>query len=111
MTLSDDDGDLVYVIRASAIDDAALMRKVSVEQLVEFLLYVKEVHQLVLDARAARTGRLHTVVFYEKAMLLAEGGVLEYDAPAKLLAKRDGAFRKLAEETGDLMGLVAAAQD
>ena len=43
-------------------------------------------------------------------MLLAEGGVLEYDAPAKLLAKRDGAFRKLAEETGDLMGLVAAAQ-
>ena len=54
--------------------------------------------------------RLHTVVFYEKAMLLAEGGVLEYDAPAKLLAKKDGAFRKLAEETGDLMGLVAAAQ-
>ena len=54
--------------------------------------------------------RLHTVVFYEKAMLLAEGGVLEYDAPATLLAKKDGAFRKLAEETGDLMGLVAAAQ-
>ena len=54
--------------------------------------------------------RLHTVVFYEKVMLLAEGGVLEYDAPAKLLSKKDGAFRKLAEETGDLMGLVAAAQ-
>ena len=54
--------------------------------------------------------RLHTVVFYEKVMLLAEGGVLEYDAPATLLQKRDGAFRKLAEETGDLMGLVAAAQ-
>ena len=54
--------------------------------------------------------RLHTVVFYEKAMLLAEGGVLEYDAPAALLAKKDGAFRKLAEETGDLMGLAAAAQ-
>ena len=29
--------------------------------------------------------RLHTVVFYEKVMLLAEGGVLEYDAPATLL--------------------------
>ena len=54
--------------------------------------------------------RLHTVVFYEKVMLLAEGGVLEYDAPATLLSKKDGAFRKLAEETGDLMGLVAAAQ-
>ena len=63
MTLSSEDGDLVYVIRASAIDDSALMREVSVEQLVEFLLYVKEVHQLVLDARAARTGRLNTVIF------------------------------------------------
>ena len=42
--------------------------------------------------------RLHTVVFYEKAMILAEGEVIEYDAPAKLLAMRDGAFRKLAEE-------------
>ena len=32
-------------------------------QLTEFLLYVKEIHALVADARSARTGRLCTVVF------------------------------------------------
>ena len=58
MTLNTDDGDLVYVIRASRIDDAAMMAAVRVEQLVDFLLYVKEVHRIVLDGRAARTGRL-----------------------------------------------------
>merc|ERR1711924_153370 len=63
VTLSTDDGDLVYVIRASLIDDKAMMSKVSVDQLVEFLLYVKEVHSLVVNARSQRTGRLCNVVF------------------------------------------------
>ena len=63
MTLSTDDGDLVYVIRASRIDDTAMMSRVSVEQLVEFFAYVKEVHQLVLNARSERLGRLCEVVF------------------------------------------------
>merc|ERR1719362_1464731 len=40
-----------------------MMRQVSVAQLTEFLLYVKEIHALVADARSARTGRLCTVVF------------------------------------------------
>ena len=61
--MSTAEGDLVYVIRASLIDDTKMMRTVSVAQLVEFLLYVKEIHSLVADARSARTGRLCTVVF------------------------------------------------
>merc|ERR1711990_982267 len=56
-------GDLVYVIRASLIDDKAMMSKCSVDQLVEFLLYVKEVHSLCVNARSERTGRLCNVVF------------------------------------------------
>ena len=63
LTLSTDDGDLVYVIRASLIDDRKLMRRVSVAQLTDFFLYVKEVHSLIVDGRAARTGRLAGVIF------------------------------------------------
>ena len=46
LTVSTDDGDLVYVVRASLIEDKAMMSKVTVEQLVDYLLYVKEVHSL-----------------------------------------------------------------
>jgi len=53
----------VYVIRASLIEDKAMMSKVSVEQLVDFLLYVKEVHSLVVNARSERTGRFCNVIF------------------------------------------------
>jgi protein-tyrosine-phosphatase len=63
LTLATDEGDLVYVIRASNIDDKAMMSKVSVDQLVDFFLYAKEVHRLVVDANSVRTGRLCNVVF------------------------------------------------
>jgi hypothetical protein len=63
LTLSTDEGDLVYVIRSSLIDDRALMSRVSVQQLVDFLLYVKEVHSLVADARSEKSGRLCKVLF------------------------------------------------
>jgi hypothetical protein len=63
LTLSTDEGDLVYVIRASAIDDKALMKSVSVQQLVDFFLYVKEVHSLVANARSEKTGKLCGVTF------------------------------------------------
>jgi hypothetical protein len=63
LTLSTDEGDLVYVIRASLIEDKEMMSKVGVDQLVEFLLYVKEVHSLIVNARSEKTGRLCNVVF------------------------------------------------
>eukprot|EP00592_Proboscia_alata_P006337 CAMPEP_0194360666 /NCGR_PEP_ID=MMETSP0174-20130528/8034_1 /TAXON_ID=216777 /ORGANISM="Proboscia alata, Strain PI-D3" /LENGTH=333 /DNA_ID=CAMNT_0039132301 /DNA_START=90 /DNA_END=1094 /DNA_ORIENTATION=- len=63
LTMSTDEGDLVYVIRASCIDDTALMSDVSVAQLVDFFLYVKEVHSIVANARSLKTGRLCAVIF------------------------------------------------
>jgi len=63
MTLSTDEGDLVYVIRASAIDDKELMDRVSVEQLGDYFLYAKEVHKLVANQRSTDTGRLSNVIF------------------------------------------------
>lgn len=46
-------GDLVYCIRAGAIDDTALMKAVSVDQMVDFFLYTKEVNALVADMRSS----------------------------------------------------------
>ena len=63
MTLSTDDGDLVYVIRASAIDDKKLMDEASVEQVCDFFLYAKEVHNIVANARSEQTGRMCSVIF------------------------------------------------
>jgi len=63
LTLSSDDGGLVYVIRASAIKDKELMSRVSVSQLVDFFLYVKEVHSLIANARSERSGKLCGVIF------------------------------------------------
>lgn len=63
MTLSTVDGDLVYVIRASQIDDKALMDKVTVKQLGDYFLYAKEVHSLVANQRSQATGRLCNVIF------------------------------------------------
>jgi hypothetical protein len=63
LTLSSHDGDLIYVIRASVIDDRELMDTVSIEEMTEFFLYVKEVHNLIANERTLRTGRLCEVIF------------------------------------------------
>jgi hypothetical protein len=63
MTLSTVEGDLVYVIRASLINDKELMDQVSVEEVGDYFLYAKEVHNLVADRRSVETGRLCQVIF------------------------------------------------
>merc|ERR1712071_57 len=63
VTMSTADSDLVYVIRASAINDREMMDNVSVKQLGEFFLYVKEIHSLVADRRSQQNGRLCEVIF------------------------------------------------
>jgi len=62
VTLAPTDGDLVYVIRASLIDDTKLMNEVTVDQLSDFFLYVKEIHHLVANQRSEQTGRLCEVI-------------------------------------------------
>jgi len=51
-------GDLCSCIRASAIDDQKLMDSVTVEQMIEFFLYAREVNFLVAEQRTRRQGRL-----------------------------------------------------
>merc|ERR1719267_512653 len=45
------------------IEDKKMMSKVTIDQLVDFLLYVKEVHSLVANARSKQSGRLCNVIF------------------------------------------------
>ncbi|KAL7526293.1 hypothetical protein ACHAWF_001712 [Thalassiosira exigua] len=54
--------ELVYCIRAGKIDDKGLMSAVSVDQMVEFFLYCKEVNAMVADARSEQADALIKVV-------------------------------------------------
>ena len=63
ITTSTEDGDLVYVIRASQIDDKEMMNKCTVEQVCDFFMYAKEVHNIVANERSAKTGRMCSVLF------------------------------------------------
>merc|ERR1740133_554625 len=40
-----------------------MMSKVSVDQVVDFFLYAKEIHSLVANARSKQSGRLCNVIF------------------------------------------------
>ena len=44
-------GDLVYCIRAGRIDDVGLMSDTTIEQMVDFFIYCKEVNSAVADLR------------------------------------------------------------
>ena len=63
VTTSTEDGDLVYVIRASQINDKEMIDKVTVEQVCDFFLYATEVHNIVANRRSATTGRMSSVIF------------------------------------------------
>jgi hypothetical protein len=54
--------DLVYCIRAGKIDDVGLMSAVSVDELVDFFLYVKEVNHIVCNQRSVATDDLWQIV-------------------------------------------------
>ena len=54
--------DLVYCIRAGKLDDEALMSAVSVDEMVDFFLYTKEVNNRVADLRSAQTDSLIKVI-------------------------------------------------
>ena len=54
--------------------------------------------------------RLNTVAFYDRVLVLAQGKMVEFDAPLALLERSDTAFRKLAEGSGDLQGLIRIAK-
>ncbi|KAI6220946.1 Multidrug resistance-associated protein 1 isoform X4 [Aphelenchoides fujianensis] len=44
--------------------------------------------------------RLHTIMDYDKVLVMAAGRVCEFDTPANLLAREDGLFREFAQMAG-----------
>lgn len=61
-TTSSSKGDILYCIRAGKIDDNALMSKISVEDLVTFFLYSKEVIALAANERSLKDDKLAYVL-------------------------------------------------
>lgn len=71
--------DLVYCIRAGSIDDVALMKAVSVDNMVEFFLYTKEVNGIVSDMRSVATDKLlHTVTCNDLSGVKLIGGSADF---------------------------------
>ncbi|KAJ8291463.1 ATP-dependent bile acid permease [Rhodotorula toruloides] len=54
--------------------------------------------------------RLETIIDFDRVLVLRGGKVVEFDAPAALLDKRDGAFREMVEATGNFNELKRKAQ-
>lgn len=54
--------DLLYCVRAGKIEDKKLMSEVTVDQMVDFFLYCKEVNAMAADMRSVHTDSLIRVV-------------------------------------------------
>ena len=54
--------DLIYCVRAGKIDDKALMSSVTVDEMFDFFMYVKEVNAAVADMRSIETDSLIKIV-------------------------------------------------
>ncbi|KAJ2569397.1 hypothetical protein IW140_003100 [Coemansia sp. RSA 1813] len=51
--------------------------------------------------------RLHTIIDYDRVLVLDKGKVVEFDTPKNLLRKKDGVFRSMCEKTGEYEYLAA----
>ncbi|KAK2768103.1 hypothetical protein FQN53_006314 [Emmonsiellopsis sp. PD_33] len=54
--------------------------------------------------------RLQTIIDYDKVLVLDHGRVVEFDGPYQLISKRDGAFRGMCENSGNMDGLMEGAR-
>ncbi|KAJ3920632.1 P-loop containing nucleoside triphosphate hydrolase protein [Lentinula edodes] len=54
--------------------------------------------------------RLHTIMDYDKIMVLEAGNIVEYGVPSELLTQEDGKFRALIEGSNDKEALYALSQ-
>jgi hypothetical protein len=62
MTTVSNQNDLVYCIRAGYIDDVGLMSSVSIDEMVNFFLYAKEVNSIVANIRSEQLDKLLCIV-------------------------------------------------
>lgn len=55
--------------------------------------------------------RLHTIIDFDRVLVLGSGKIIEYDTPAALLDKGESSeFYKLCKESGDLEKLKSLAK-
>ena len=54
--------------------------------------------------------RLHTIIDYDRVLVLQGGRVVEFDTPANLIARKDGVFRGMCLQSNHFTELEAAAK-
>ena len=54
--------------------------------------------------------RLHTVIDYDRILVLDQGQVVEFDSPAALITKEDGIFYGMCKQSGHFDELCVAAE-
>jgi len=61
----------------------------------------------VTDSAILATDRLHTIIDFDRVLVLSQGEVLEYDTPSNLLSQGEegSEFAKLCKETGEFSKL------
>ncbi|KAL7460723.1 hypothetical protein ACHAXS_001165 [Conticribra weissflogii] len=88
-TLSPQTNDLVYCIRAGKIDDVSLMSQVSVDQMVDFFLYCKEVNAMVADMRSLQSDSVVQVITCnDLSGVKLIGGSKEFRSSLSLASKK-----------------------
>ena len=71
--------DLIYCVRAGAINDVALFQSVTTNEMIDFFLYVKEIHALVCDTRSVSCDQLlYTVTCNDLSNVKLIGGSNEF---------------------------------
>lgn len=62
LTTTSSTEDLLYIIRAGQIDDVSLMQAVSIEEMVQFFLYAKEINAMVANQRSLQKDKLLSII-------------------------------------------------
>lgn len=78
LTTTSEQGDLVYCIRAGQIDDNGLMKRVTIDQMVDFFLYAKEVNALVANQRSLQTDQLVSIITANDLSGVGLGGSADF---------------------------------
>lgn len=63
MTSTTSKGDLVYCLRSGRIDDVAMMKEVTVQEMTDFLVYAKEINARICNRRSLVQDRVVATVF------------------------------------------------
>jgi hypothetical protein len=92
LTSTTSKGDLVYCLRSGKIDDMAMMKEVTTQEMTDFLVYAKEVNALICNRRSLVQDRVVATVFANDL----SGASLMSGSPD--FRKALGASSKIAED-------------